>query len=112
MNKARAAYFETQPSKTDQSQANDTDINVIMKRYTVTGVAPGAATGPQYQDFTELPQDLRGLIEQTRSIKHLRGTLPDALRDKPMEELLTLTPAQLMALHTPVEPNKPTEEQK
>ncbi|QXP08238.1 MAG: internal scaffolding protein [Arizlama microvirus] len=108
--RAKGRIIDNTPTMTDQSQAKDTDLNVIMKKYAVTGRVPGAPGQPIYGDFTNLPTDLRGMIEEARSIKERRKSLPPQLRDKPMEELLALTPEQLTTILTPPEqPAKPEE---
>lgn len=92
-------------SLTDQSQADDTNINVILRKYGVTGTARGVAGPPQYLDHTELPRDLREAIHMTRQAQLLRQNLPEQLRSKPLEELTALTLEQLNTiLHPPVEP--------
>lgn len=101
VNKARAIFRNTEESETDQSQAASTDINVIVRRHAVAGQVEGGAHAPMYHDFSQLPQDLRGMIEQTRRIEHLRKQLPAQLREKPLEELLNLTHDQLTAILTP-----------
>lgn len=109
-NKARAVFINTEPSKTDQGQANDTDINVIVKRYGITGTAPGASHEPMYEDFTQIPGDLRDMIEQTRSIAKLRRTLPAPLRELPVDELLALKPEQINDMLKPAEKPANTQE--
>lgn len=113
INKERAKYTETQPSLTDQSQANETDINVIVSRYGVTGQVNGNAGTPMYDDFSNLPEDLRGFIDAARSIQALNDQLPEALRDIPTEELLNLTAEQLASKLAPTPANSPatTEEE-
>lgn len=109
-NKARAVFINDEPSMTDQSQARDTDINVIVKRYAQTGTAPGAATDPMFEDFSELPTDLRSMIEQTRGVVELRRRLPPRLAEMPVAQLLSLTEQQLTEILKPAEPTpKPTE---
>lgn len=98
-----AAFVNTQPTKTDQSAASQTDLNVIVNQFLKTGTTSSRGN-PRYGDFSELPQDLRGMIEQARSVQRLRRGLPDALREKPIEELLTLTPDQLTSILTPPKP--------
>jgi hypothetical protein len=93
--------LEKDPTLTDQSQANDTNINVIVKRYGVHAQAPGGSTPPIYGDFTGLPTDLRGMIETARTINEQRERLPKALQDMPIEELLSLTNEQLTTILTP-----------
>lgn len=112
-NKERAKFRNTDPSMTDQSQAADTDINVIVKRYTATGMLPEPQGVGAFADMTKIPQDLRGLIETSRSIEHYRNALPPQLRAMPMEQLLTLTNDELEAMFKPVETNnQPKDEPK
>lgn len=116
-NKAKAVFINTKPTKTDQSQAHDTDINVIVKRYGITGTAPGATHQPIYEDFSELPRDLRSMIEESRSVARLRRQLPQPLREIPVAELVTMTPEQIQAKldtvkHDYDKTNKPKDEPK
>jgi len=106
-NRLRAQTVNTEPTMTEQSGAAATDINLIVKSFKVTGRVPGATTAPIAGDFTGLPQDLRGMIETSRSIKAKRGNLPKALREMPIEELLTLTTDKLAAILAPPTPDKP-----
>jgi len=99
-NKARARFYNTQPSMTDQSQANDTDVNIIMKKYAVTGTAPGAPKAPMYIDMTNFPTTLRGVLEEGRKMGAYRRALPEQLRDKPIEELLMLTTEEIQTILT------------
>lgn len=109
-NKLAAIYRNTEPSKTDQSQAKDTDINVIVNRYGVTGTAPGTTKEPLYEDFTELPRDLRGMIEKGRDLQRLRRQLPKQLAEMPVDQLLALSPDQINAILKPADKpaDKPT----
>lgn len=102
INKAKARIFNKgKPSLTDQSQAKDTDINVIVGRFIKTGAATAAPNAPMNGDFSNLPRDLRGIIEESRKLQQLRHKLPKELRDKPVEELLTLSPTELTSILTP-----------
>lgn len=109
-NKAKAVFNNTEPSLTDQSQAKDTDINVIVKRYGVHGTAPGINGEPLYGDFTNIPTDLRTMIETSRELENYRRKLPKQLAELPIEELIALTPEKLTSILTPPaptpEPNK------
>lgn len=95
------ATTNNMPTETDQSSANSTDLNVIIRQFAITGRAPGAPTEPLYGDFTNLPTDLRGYIEESRNIHKIRRNLPEQLRNLPIEQLLTLTPQQLTTILTP-----------
>jgi len=96
------------PSETDQSGANDTDINVIVKRYGVYGTIPQGMKTPHYgMDMSEVPNDLRDMIEAARMLEIYRGELPEALRALNVDDLLNLTPEQINATLNPL--SKPAE---
>lgn len=103
-----AKFANTDPSLTDQSQARETDINVIVGRMGIGGTVPGNAQEPMYGDFTVYPKDLRGFIEMGRKLDSLRESLPEQLRGQKLEELLQMTPEQVVKLLNPPapEPNK------
>lgn len=96
--------LNTEPSLADQSGARETDINVIVGRYGITGAATQTTKSPMYGDFTNFPNDLRDMIETSRTMEDLRERLPDQLKGKPLEELLTLTPDQLNDILKPPAP--------
>ncbi len=108
-NKANAVYNNTEPSLADQSQAKDTDINVIIGRFGVGRLAQGNGKVPMYEDFSDLPRDLRGYIEQARGLDNLRERLPEQLKTQKLEELLSLTPQQIHGLLFPPPAPTPTE---
>lgn len=111
-NKQLAITMDTTPTVTDQAGANDTDINVIVRRYGSTGMVPGAPTPPMGGDFTELPEDLRGFIETSRDLNRRMEKLPPQLRDLNINQLLALTPDEVANKLTPPAPppdNKPTD---
>lgn len=99
--KARARYRSQKPSLTDQSQAAENDVNVIVRNYAVTGTAPGRPGPGITGDFTQLPPDLRGLIEQARSIEHHRKQLPKALQDLTIQDLCEMDNQALLAYLKP-----------
>lgn len=102
-NKADAVTFNNEPTKTDQSQAQHTDINVIVNQFLRTGQAPAGQT-PLYGDFSELPKDTRGFIEMGRSINTLKNRLPAQLQDIPTDVLFKMTTAEINAKLAPPEP--------
>lgn len=106
-NKANAVTRDTTPTKTDQAGADETNINVIVKRYGTTGTVPGPGRSPITGDFSDLPTDLREMLEASKSVERLRRSLPDTLREKPLEQLLTLTQDELTRILTPQQPNTP-----
>lgn len=105
-NKERAKYRNTDASLTEQSQARETDINVIVGRMGVSGTVPGTTKTPMGGDFTNLPVDLREMIETSRTMKQARQNLPPELRDIPVDELLNMTATDIVARLTPPKPAK------
>lgn len=103
-NRQRARTFNNEPSLTDQSGAKDTDINIIVQKFKITGTVPGAQGQPMGGDFTQFPTDLRDLIHTARDLNAHRQRLPAKLRNIPLEELLALTPEQLNNILTPPAP--------
>lgn len=103
-NKEKARTRTTKPTKTDQSQAHETDINVIVGRYFQSGTAPGAKGTPLYGDFTGLPRDYRDMIETARSIERHRGELPKELANLQIADLVEMDGQALKDYLTPAKP--------
>lgn len=55
-------YIQDDKSLTQQNQANDADINVIMKRYGVTGHLPNVEIPPRFGNF-DTDIDFRDALE-------------------------------------------------
>lgn len=100
-NKAKARTVTKLPSLTDQSAANASDINVILKRQRITGTVPGPAQQPISGDFSQLPVGLRDFIHEGRRLEQLRNRLPPQLKDMLTEELLSLSTEQLQVILAP-----------
>lgn len=94
-NKEHSRTRTVDPTLTDQAGAIDTDINVIVRRFGLTGTMPGRREQPMYEDFTQLPNDLRGMIERTRELNDLYHKLPKELQALSLVEIATLTNDQL-----------------
>lgn len=109
-NRQLARTTNTEPTLTDQSAAADTDINIIVRNYTVHGQVPGTSQEPMYEDWTQLPDDLRGFLELGRSLEDHHSKLPDSLKNLSLEALLALTPEELTNILKPAE--KPAEPEK
>lgn len=105
-----AAYSNTEPTLTDQSARATTDLNVIVNQFLKTGQSQSRSI-PRYGDFTQIPTDLRGIIETSRSMNDYRRKLPEQLRGMSIQELLQLTPETLKRILTPptTPPAKPEE---
>lgn len=108
-NRKRARTVTKTPTLTDQSQARETDINIIVGRFLKTGTAPGAPKQPvEGVDWTQYPTDLRGFIETSRDYLRHKNALPEQLRNIPVEKLVYMTPDELTTILTPPAP-KPAE---
>lgn len=109
-NKELARTLNTEPTLTDQAAAKDTDINRIVASYKITGQMPQAAAQPVYADFSELPDDLRGMMETAKALRQHMDRLPPQLRNLGPEQLLALKGEDLKRILTP--PVKPTDDKK
>lgn len=97
-NAKRAEYNDQTPTMADQSQAHDTDINIIVGRYGIGGTVQGIMKTPLEGDLSELPTDLRGMIEKARELDILRKKLPPEYQHLSTQELLNTQPSKLLEL--------------
>lgn len=74
-----AAEYNDEPSLTVQSQTEDTDINVLMKRYGLTGVMPENMRLPSYGDYEGITS-FRDAIQAVRDAEESFMTMPAATR--------------------------------
>lgn len=68
-----------EPSLTDQSQRDDTDINVLVRRWMRTGVMPQVRSAGTYGDFTGVG-DYQSALERVRAADDQFLTLPASVR--------------------------------
>lgn len=104
--KELAKFKNTKPSLTDQSQAADTDLNVILKKYGITGRAPGGKQPIPPGDYTDAPEDLRGHIELAKRVQKMQQSLPENLRGLTLEQLARLDNKQLALYDAMIEKGK------
>lgn len=97
----KLATRNTDPTLTDQAGARETDINIIVGRFTSIGTVPGNAGTPMYYDAVGMPTDLRGFIDAARALEYHRSKLPAELKTMGIEELLALTPENVKTILTP-----------
>lgn len=71
--------FDGQVSRTQQSQAADTDINVIVKRFKVTGLLPQGVRAPSYGDFENLG-DFRSALDAIMAAEKSFAAMPAEIR--------------------------------
>lgn len=75
----RTGYKSTKPSKTQQSQKEESDINTIVRRFGLTGQLPENIKVPQYGDFTGI-KDYQSALNVVRMAKESFDRLPIELR--------------------------------
>lgn len=68
------------PSKAIQSQAEETDINYIVKRFGVTGQLPVVPMPPSYADFSESVTDYREAMDLVLAANRSFAALPADVR--------------------------------
>lgn len=100
-NKARSITMPGGPSLTDQAGAKDTDLNIIVGQFLRNGTAPGHNRPDISGDYTNVPSDLREMIETSRSLKRYQRDLPAALQELPVTQLINMTPEELKRILTP-----------
>lgn len=71
--------FCDQPSLAIQSQKDEADINVLVKRFGITGQLPQAIRLPEYGDF-EGVSDYRSAIEAVRAAEASFMQVPSEIR--------------------------------
>lgn len=94
-NRKRARTITVGSTKTDQSAAINTDINIIMRNAAIHGTVMGSSKPPIYGDFSQIPDNLRDMLELAKTVEGHRAQLPAALQSMTVEELINADPAQL-----------------
>lgn len=94
-NKELSKSYNYEPTMTDQSQRDQTDINVVMRNHAISGMVQGPKHPPMYEDFAALPEDLRGFLDMGRELQQHRVNLPEALKHLDDAQLLTADPREL-----------------
>lgn len=71
------------PTLTQQSFREDSDINVILERFNITGELPSSSLGePQYGDFLESQVDYKSALDVVMSAQSAFNALPARLRSR------------------------------
>lgn len=94
-NKAASRRPIVGETMTDQAGAAATDINIIVEKMRATGTFPAGAKQPMYVDMSQLPDNLRDMLEMSRNIESQRNNLPEALRHLSTAELLAKKPEEI-----------------
>ncbi|AXH73079.1 MAG: internal scaffolding protein [Microviridae sp.] len=69
LQRLKVQTVNTEPSMTDTSHGNDTDVNKIVARFERTGVLPQPTEEPQYGDCTPFARDLTELLNEAEDIQ-------------------------------------------
>ena len=84
----------TEPSLTEQHFKDECDVNVIVDRYTRTGVMPSGSTQPLFGDFADFPTDLlssRKFFDEAESrFMELPAEVRKEFNNSPLELLVAL----------------------
>lgn len=100
-NKERTRTLTIGETKTDQSGAPGTDINVIVKKMQQTGSMPTGSKPPIWgADLSEIPDNLRDMLEMSRNIDAHRNQLPHELQGLSTAELISTPPKRLQEMMT------------
>ncbi len=70
----------SEPTLAQQSFKEDSDINVILERFNITGELPPASREPQYGDFLDSPVDYKSAMDVVMSAQSAFNALPARLR--------------------------------
>jgi len=71
------------PTLTQQSFREDSDINVILERFNITGELPSGSSGePRYGDFLETPVDYKSALDVVMGAQSAFNALPARLRSR------------------------------
>lgn len=73
--------MSNQVSRTQQSQAAETDINGIVKRFKVTGAVPQGVRRPTYGDFNGV-NDFRSAMDAIIAAEKSFGAMPAVVRNR------------------------------
>lgn len=80
-NSQRSATFVVGPTKTQQQFREEADINTIVRRFKVTGLAPQGVRVPQYGDFTAAV-DFRQSMDAIRAAQISFMAMPAKVRER------------------------------
>lgn len=76
---SRTGYLETMETKTQQHQADEADINTIVKRFNVTGQLPQIPLPPRLEEFGEI-FDFQTAMNTLHAAKESFAKLPAEVR--------------------------------
>lgn len=78
---SRTGYLEEMPSKAQQHQADEADINTIVKRFNVTGQLPQIPLPPRLEDFADI-FDFQTAMNTMTAAKNSFNSLPANVRSQ------------------------------
>lgn len=78
----RVQIFNLDPSRTDESQGDSTDINNIMARYKRDGYLPQFSGGGVYADVSDIPKSLTEAYSMIKQSEETFSKLPSHIRER------------------------------
>jgi len=90
-NRTHARTVNNEPSLTEQSMARDTDLNIIVEKFKITGRVPSAQHNPS-RATSPTSRTTSGDSSKPQKHQDCRAKLPPQLREMPIEQLLALNP--------------------
>lgn len=78
---ARFATFNNEESMTQQSDRNNTDITLLMKKFLQTGQLPVVNLQPMYGDFSQV-EDYRDALDKVAAANQAFMEVPAEIRAK------------------------------
>lgn len=89
--RVREIVINDEPSNTQDSFGNDTDINTIMARFERTGILPPNTAEPQYADVVDLQGDLTEIHQRSMEAISIADKFAQAWKPKEPDPELTPT---------------------
>jgi phage internal scaffolding protein len=77
----RVQTFNLDPSMTDQSQEQESNVNFIMQKYQNTGISPDWRTNGFFADLTNVP-DLSTALQTVTQAQQAFDQLPSNIRER------------------------------
>jgi phage internal scaffolding protein len=77
----RVSINEFPPTKTKQAHKEECDINVILKKFQQTGIAPQNSATPRYGDFSDV-EDYQSALHAVMNANESFMALPSSIRKR------------------------------
>lgn len=100
--RVRQIVINDEPSNTQCSAGNDTDINVIMARFDRTGILPPAQVEPRYADVVDLQGDLTEIQQRSHEALEIANRFAESwTKDQEQKAAKAAIPESVLQESTP-----------